>query len=40
MYNLNKHAKFTLIKQLNDANKDKEVLQYRLKDEKISELKN
>ena len=30
-HNLNKHAKFTLIEQLNDTNIDKELLKYRLK---------
>ena len=29
--NFDKHAKFTLIEQLNDTNKDKELLKYRLK---------
>ena len=31
MTNLNKHAKFTLIEQLNDTNIDKELLKHRLK---------
>ena len=30
-HNLNKHAKFTLIEQLNDTNVDKELLKHRLK---------
>ena len=30
-HNLNKHAKFTLIEQLNDTNIDKELLKHRLK---------
>ena len=30
-HNFNKHAKFTLIEQLNDTNTDKELLKYRLK---------
>ena len=30
-HNLNKHAKFTLIEQLNDTSIDKELLKHRLK---------
>ena len=30
-HNFNKHAKFTLIEQLNETNIDKELLRYRLK---------
>ena len=30
-HNFNKHAKFTLIEQLNNTNIDKELLKYRLK---------
>ena len=30
-HNLNKHAKFTLIEQLNDTNIDKKLLKHRLK---------
>ena len=30
-HNFNKHAKFTLIEQLNDTNIDKELLKYKLK---------
>ena len=29
-HNFNKHAKFTLIEQLNETNTDKEPLKYRL----------
>ena len=32
-HNFNKHAKFTLIEQLNDTNIDKELLKYRKKRE-------
>ena len=30
-HNFNKHAKFTLIEQLNDTSIDKELLKYRIK---------
>ena len=30
-HNFNKHAKFTLIEQLNDTNIEKEILKYKLK---------
>ena len=37
-HNFNKHAKFTLIEQLNDTNIDKELLKYRLKNVKTFRL--
>ena len=34
-YNFNKHSRFTLIEQLDDTNIDKELLKYRLKQERF-----
>ena len=34
-HNFNEHAKFTLIKQLDDTNIDKELIKHRLKNVKI-----
>ena len=37
-HNFNKHAEFTIIKQLNDTNIDKELLRHRVKNVKTSGL--